>query len=94
MNKWLLVLLVGVVQTNANANDLAYTYNVVGGQTVLTDKWCRYNKRFFEAYATDVSSRIGYACYFIDKDDVLFLLPDGTVRKLPKNQFKKVEEAL
>ena len=33
-------------------------------------------------------------CYFIDKNDVLFLLPDGTVRKLPKNQFKKVEDAL
>jgi hypothetical protein len=73
---------------NCNAKDLAYTSNVIGGVTVLTDRVCRYNSELMEAYATSSTNQTTFACYLLRDANVYFLLKDDSVRVLPKNQFK------
>jgi hypothetical protein len=85
MNKALICLLVAL---NCDAKDLAYTDNIIGGRTVLTDKVCRYNKELLEAYATNDKSEKTFACYLIRDANIFFILEDDSVRVLPKKQFQ------
>ena len=73
---------------NCNAKDLAYTDNVTGGITVLTDRVCRYNSELMEAYATNSTNQTIFACYLLKDASIYFLLKDDSVRVLPKKQFK------
>jgi hypothetical protein len=87
MKKALFCLLL-ISAFSCNAKDLAYTSNVIGGITVLTDRVCRYNSELMEAYATNNTGQTTYACYLLRDANIYFLLKDDSVRVLPKSQFK------
>ena len=89
MRKTLFCLLLAF---NCSAKDLAYTNNVIGGKTVLTDKVCRYNSELMEAYATNSEGKKTYACYMLRDANIYFLLEDDSVRILPKKQFRLIGE--
>jgi len=91
MKKTLLCLL---LTFNCQAKDLAYTSNVIGGITVLTDMVCRYNSELMEAYATNAKNQKTFACYLLRDTSVYFLLEDDSVRVLPKKQFRLMGESV
>jgi hypothetical protein len=76
------------------AKDLAYTDNIIGGRTVLTDKVCRYNKELMEAYATNDKNVKTFACYLIRDVNIFFILEDNSVRVLPKKQFRLIGDTV
>jgi len=87
MNKMLICL---TFAFSCNAKNLAYTDNIIGGKTVLTDRVCRYNRELMEAYATNDKDVKTFACYLIRDANIFFILEDNSVRVLPKKQFRLI----
>jgi hypothetical protein len=71
----------------SQATILAYTPNVVGGYTMLTDEYCSTNDDYLQAYASDSKNNISKACWYVEKDFVYFIPNNGKIRRLPIDQF-------
>jgi hypothetical protein len=72
------------------AQPVALTPNVTGGYTVLTDEDCTTNIKYLQAYATNEKGDVVKACWEIKGDFVYFIPKNGTIRRLPIDQFEIV----
>jgi hypothetical protein len=70
------------------ADILAYTPNVTGGYTILTNEDCKADIRHLQAYATNDRGQKTLACWYIENDFVYFTPKSGILRRLPIEQFE------
>lgn len=85
MKKLLLTLM---LPTAVLADPIAYSPNVTGGYTVLTNEDCRGNADHLQAYATNERGDVTKACWYIKDDFVYFITKNGILRRLPIEQFE------
>jgi hypothetical protein len=71
----------------AQATILAYTPNVIGGYTMLTDEYCTTNDDYLQAYASDANHEVIKACWYVKEDFVYFLPKSGKLRRMPIDRF-------
>jgi len=76
------------------AKEFAIANNSIGGQTVLTDDTCRFDKTLPEAYTTDAKGNRAYGCYWFGSSRIYFQTQDGTVRSMPKKDFDIIDHII
>ena len=72
----------------SHAEILAYTPNVIGGYTMLTDEYCSTNDDYLQAYASDQNNNITKACWYVKDDFVYFVPNSGKLRRMPMDRFE------
>jgi hypothetical protein len=72
------------------ADPIAYTPNVTGGYTVLTNEDCKADNRHLQAYATNEKGDTTSACWYIQDDYVYFATKTGILRRLPIDRFEVI----
>ena len=88
MIKTILPIVLILYHTNPMADIIAYTPNVTGGYTILTNEDCKANIQHLQAYATNERGGKTSACWYIKDDFVYFLPKSGILRRLPIEQFE------
>jgi len=66
----------------AQATILAYTPNVIGGYTMLTDEYCTTNDDYLQAYASNSNHEVIKACWYIKED---FVYESDVLKAVYKN---------
>lgn len=90
MRKLLFTLL--LVAGAAQAEMYAVAPNQIGGHTVLSQKACPSNPKWKSAYAFSRSRDVAFACWYIEGNDVIFVMQNGTIRSMKLESFEVVIE--
>ena len=88
MIKTILPIALILYHTTNMAEPIAYTPNVTGGYTILTNEDCKSNIEHLQAYATNEQGQKTLACWYIKDDFVYFIPKSGILRRLPIDQFE------
>jgi hypothetical protein len=88
MIKTILPIALILYHTNPMAESIAYTPNVTGGYTILTNEDCKANTEHLQAYATNERGDKTPACWYIKDDFVYFMPKSGILRRIPIDQFE------
>jgi hypothetical protein len=89
MKRTLAIALI-LYQTTTLAEVLAFTPNVIGGHTILTDEDCTTSKVHLQAYATNDRHEVTKACWYPEGEFIYFVPKNGKLRRLPIDQFEIV----
>jgi hypothetical protein len=88
MIKTILPITLILYQSSIMAEPIAYTPNVTGGYTILTNEDCKADVQHLQAYATNDRGQKTLACWYIKDDFVYFTTKSGILRRLPIDQFE------
>lgn len=87
-----LLLLMALLSANSYADMYAVAPNQIGGHTILSQKPCSTNPKWKNAYAFGHDKSVSFACWYIERDSVIFVTQSGTIRSMPMKSFEIVVE--
>lgn len=81
-----------LVSGAAQADLYAIAPNQIGGHTILSQKPCPSNPKWKSAYAFSRTNDVAFACWYINKNDVIFVTQNGIIRSMKMESFEVVNE--
>jgi|SanBayMetagenome_1026888.scaffolds.fasta_scaffold00330_15 hypothetical protein len=90
--KLFVALMTTLFSVSAHADMYAIAPNQIGGHTILSQKPCNSNPKWKSAYAFSRTNSVSFACWYLEKNNVIFVTESGTIRSMSLKSFEVIVE--